>query len=193
MARSDVLTLVDTFSLSVADATESGIYYDEIVRELGFSEVLTSTEVQSVSAQQGTLTLAPDTIRALEMYSSAVGKLDTTNTNALRAIYGNSWKRLGGTTVAYSQDEENDNTVRLAPVSANPITMTIVRTDARTDVPVWLELPIALEILSREMSRESDHQDVKFAVACAKVGQLLFNLLGVMLSNKPMEKRSGSN
>lgn len=188
MSRSDVITLVDDLALGVTNATEVGIFYDEVVRELGFTELLTSTEVKPMTVGQATVQFATDTIRSLELYTDRSGKLDRTTVNAVKAVYNNQWKSLSGTPIAYCQDQENDNTVRLVPAPDAPITITIIRVDSRLDVPVWLELPIALEVLSREMSRESAYQDVKFAVACARLARLLFDMLGIMLG--PEEKKS---
>lgn len=179
MARSDVLTLVSDFGLSVTDATEVGVLYDEVVRELGFTEVLTSVEVQAVGAGQTTVVFATDTIRSLELYSSQRGKLDRSTANAARTIFGNSWRQQVGPPVMYVQDQEDDNTVRLVPIPTAPLSVSVIRVDARTDVPVWLELPLALEIVSRELSRESDHQDTKFAAGAAQLGRLLFSMLDV--------------
>lgn len=189
MSRSEIITLVDDFSLGVSDATEVGVLYDEVVRELGFLEVLTSREDQVVVAGQGTVTLAVDTIRSLEIYSSEVGKLDRTTAQAMQAVLGNSWRSERGTTVAYVQDQENDNTVRLVPVPDAGMVVSVIRTDARLDVPVWLELAVAMEVLSREMGRESGHQDVMFAGAAAQVGRFLFGLLGVDFGSVVRERR----
>lgn len=188
MAKDDVLTLVTDFSLNVADADETDVLYDEVVRELGFLEVLTSTETQVVEDHQAVVVLATDTIRLLELYSSEGGRLDSTTVNMVRAILGNNWRDQVGYPRAYVQDQENDNTVRLVPKPVAPLQVTAIRSDSRTDVPVWLELPLALEILSREMSRESDHQDIAFGAACAQFSRLLFNILGVSF-NAQEEKR----
>jgi hypothetical protein len=182
MAKADVVTLVSDFSGSVTDAVEVGVLYDEVVKELGFVELLTSVEVQNVGAGQDTLEFATDTIRSLEVYSDQVGKLDRTTAHALRAIFGNGWRGLKGTTVAYVQDQENDNTVRLVPIPEGPMSVSVVRVDSREDVPIWLELPIAFEVLNREMGRESNHQDVKFAALSGEVGKLLLSLLGIAFS-----------
>lgn len=182
MAKADVLTLVDDFSLSIADSDETTVLYDEVVRELGFAEVLTSTEVQTLVAKTEVLTFEDDTLRALEVHTGDVGRLDRTRTNSVRGVFGNSWRDLVGTTRAYVKDHEDEQSVRLVPKPAEALDVTVIRTDRRDDVPLWLELPVALEVLSREMSRESDHQDVTFSTAAARLSRLLFALLGIELS-----------
>ena len=185
MAKSDVVTLVDNLSLSVTDATEVGVLYDEVVRELGFMELLTSVEVQQVDGGQATVVLEDDTVMALDVYTSDGGRLDRTSTNAVKAVFGNQWRHLVGSPVAYVKDHEDENVIRLVPTPSGSEVVTIIRTDARDDVPVWLELPLALEVLSREMARESNHQDVKFAAAASGLARMLFQLLGVAFTGTP--------
>lgn len=186
LSRSDVITLVDDLSLSVTNSTEVGVLYDEIVRELGFAEVLTSTEVHNIDAGQSVLEFEMDTIRSLEMYSSQVGRLDKASEVAVRAVYGNGWRGMKGVTRAYVQDQQDESSVRLVPIPSAPFTITVIRVDRRLDVPHWLELPLSLEILSREMMRESDHQDMKLAMSSTKLGRLIFALLGVNVAQKEM-------
>lgn len=185
MAKADVVTLVDDLSLSITDSTEVGVIYDEVVRELGFLELMTSTETHALDAGEATVTFEDDAVMALELFTASGGRLDRTTTNAIRSVYGNQWRNLVGTPLAYVKDHEDENVVRLVPVPSAPETVTIVRTDARDDLPVWLELPVALEVLGREMARESDHQDVKFAAASSQLGRILFQLMGVALPGAP--------
>ena len=190
MAQADVLTLVDDISLGQANAAEAAVFYAEIIRELGFVEVLTGTETISVTAFNGNYTLATSTIMALEFYSTR-GFLTKSDTPGLKSIFGSSWRNRTGSPVAVTMEDENNNSFSLVPIPQESDTLTVICTETRTDVPTWLELPLALEILSREYLRESDHQDVEFSSMCKQLADLAFNLVGVKYRGEETERDSG--
>lgn len=181
MAQADVLTLVDDLSLGQANATEAAIFYAEIIRELGFFELLTSTETIVQQADVNTYELATSTIMDMEYYNST-GFLTKADGKGLGSVFGSDWRNRKGSPIAISQDQEDESAFRLVPAPLNDDTITIIRTETRTDVPSWLELPIAFEILSREFQRESDHQDTELATTCKLTATLLFNLVGVTIN-----------
>lgn len=188
MAKADVLTLVDDLSLGQANATEAAIFYDEIIRELGFVEVLTGTETITVHAGTNSYSLASDTIRALEFYNTA-GFLTKSVYSGLGSIFGSSWRTRTGSPLAVTVEDENNNSFSLVPSPNYDDTLTVIRTETRTDVPVWLELPIALEILSREFLRESDHQDIEFSSLSKQIATISFNMVGVYLNAQETKQR----
>lgn len=179
MAKADVLTLVTSLSLGQDNATETAIFYDEIIREMGFLDVLTSTETIPIVSGVSVYTVAADTIRSIEFHSGNYGFLTKTDGKGLGSIFGAEWRNRVGSPIAVSMDEEDDDAFRLVPIPDATDTLTIIRTDRRDDVPVWLELPLAFEILSREFSRESDHQDIDFSTATRAISNLLFIMVGV--------------
>lgn len=178
MAKADVLQLVTDLGVTTVDQTEIGIFYDEVVRELGFNEILTGTELVPVKAGNPEYILVEDTMRALEFHANG-GRLDPIDITSLQSVFGVGWRTRTGTPLGYTQEEENEKTFRLVPSPTQDDTITVIRTEARTDVPVWLELPIALDVLGREYQRESDHQDVAFAQIARQLSLLLFKLVGV--------------
>lgn len=179
MAQADVLTLVSDLSLGQASATEAAVYYAEIIRELGFREVLTGTEQIAVTAGQPFYSLATSTILALEFQNKS-GFLAKSDSKGLAALFGSGWRNKTGSPLAIERTFEDEDTFRVVPAPNHEDTITVIRTETRTDVPVWLELPIAFDILSREFMRESDHQDVEFSGTCVMIAKLLYNLVGVM-------------
>jgi hypothetical protein len=191
VAQADVLTLVDDLSLGQANATEAAIFYAEIIRELGFIELLTGTETIAVHAGTSSYTLATDTIRALEFYNTS-GFLTKAAYRGLGALFGSSWRNRTGSPLAVTVEDENNNSFSLVPSPNYDDTLTVIRTETRTDVPVWLELPIAMEILNREFLRESDHQDIEFAGLAKMIANLLFNLVGVFFNAQETSQRDSS-
>lgn len=189
MAQADVLTLVDDLSLGQANATEAAVFYAEIIRELGYLELLTSTETIAQQAHVNTYELASSTIMDIEYYNST-GFLTKADGKGLGSVFGADWRNRTGSPVAISLDQEDESSFRLIPGPINDDTITVIRTETRTDVPVWLELPIAFEILSREFLRESDHQDTELATICKLTATVLFNLVGVTINAQETSKRS---
>lgn len=182
MSRSDVLTMVSDLCLAQSDATEVGVLYDEIVRELGFYDVLVGTETIAVAAGTATYPLAAENMRVLEV-DALTGRLDRASGSALRAVYGAGWQQRSGTPVAFTSEDEDSHVLRLVPVPLRADTLTVIRAETRVDVPYWLELGIAFEILHREFMRESDHQDVEFAGVARGIANLLLALVGVEVGN----------
>lgn len=179
MAKTDVISLVTSIALSADDTTETNIFYDEIVRELGFFDVLTGTQTVNVTANTAVYGIDSDTILSREFNSVNNGFLTKSDGTGLGALFGSDWRNQTGTPLAVSMDQEDDDAFRLVPSPNSDDTVTIIRTETRTDVPIWLELPITFEILSREFLRESDHQDVQFASVCVGISSFLFKMVGV--------------
>lgn len=178
MAKADVLGLVTEFCLGLASGDEASRYYDEIVREIGLSEVLTGVDVQAIATDEPEHTNQADTIRILELHTGDYGRLDRTDQQSVESFRA-TWRVGSGSPNAFIQSNINEDTLRLIPVPSKPDTLSTIRTEYREDVPVWLELPIAFEIMSREFFRESDHQDLTLAIAAAGAATILFDLLGM--------------
>jgi len=100
------------------------------------------------------------------------------------------WRDDRGDPVAWVQAEETTEQIRVAPMpdvgsaaftydsnthlgAAFPANaLSVVATETRIDYPGWLDLPLALLVLAREFSRESDHRDPAFAGACEQLGRV---------------------
>lgn len=183
MARADVLQLVQDFTLAQADATEAGVFYDELVRELGFYEFVTGTESISVISNTPSYKVAEDTIRVLEVIDDVHGRLDRIDGRSLRSVFGASWRLRLGSPLAHTATDEDSDTVRLVPIPLQPSTLTIIRTESRVDMPVWLELGLAFEIIHRDFIRESAHQDIAFAQVARNIANALFSMVGLEIRN----------
>lgn len=178
MSKSEVLTLVSDLALGADNSTETSIIYDEVVRELGFLEVLTGTETISTASGTATYQVANDNVQSLE-YHSSQGVLTQAEGTGLASVFGASWRNRTGTPLAVTTDMESREVFRLVPIPDFADNLTIIRTEFRQDVPEWMEIAIAFEVLSREFSRESDHQDMVFAETCRAFAGILFNMLGI--------------
>lgn len=56
--------------------------------------------------------------------------------------------------------------------------LALLATAKVADMPVWMDLPLALSLLVREYSRPSPHMDPGFAEGCKSLGTLLASMVG---------------
>lgn len=73
----------------------------------------------------------------------------------------------------------------LDPTATDPgsAAFTFVYTEARTDVHPEEELALALEILCREFSRDSDHTDRTLAQSCRTLSGILFRMIALAVTD----------
>lgn len=181
MSKADVLALVDELVLKPDTSGDAERFYDDVIRELGFREYLCSTRVQTVQAGAPNYTIAADTIRVLESHLDQTGRLDPVKGRTLRATYGAEWRARTGSPYHLTRTDTSSNVVRLFPIPDCDSLLTFIRTFTPDDVPYWLELPIALEVTSRLLIRESANQDIDFATQAKRLASLMFILLGLPL------------
>lgn len=175
--KADVLALAQTLALDVADDDEISQYYDEIVRELAFREIIVATNIIEVQAGAPFYSFSDDNINTLEIHHSQTGRLSPENGNALRASQGPDWRVKRGSVSAFTQDQTSTDNFRLFPIPTSPGELTIIQTVEVDEILEYLELPIALEICHREFMRESGHQDVEFAIMAHGLSKFFLNLV----------------
>ena len=178
MARADVIALAQDLG-KFGDATSISDYYDEIVRELGLFELLVDPVPIGVDVELAAYQMPVPVIRTLELISDRYGTLNPVDRVTLRSVHGTGWTHRVGNPVAFTQEEQSDNAFRLFPIPDQADELTALVTGTRIDLPYWLELPVALEIVFREYSRESDHQDIEFARTAGLLAQLMFTLVEI--------------
>ena len=208
MAKADVLQRVDDLSVSQADQTAAGKLYDEAVFDLGRQDWLTNVAVLFSSNGVGTYTPPSQAIRILgiffeDTFMSSVGirELDSINrgwrdelgfpiamvvdreTGKDFRLYpkpdvttpaGSGSQQLGLMTLGEGQ------LGGLVPLDGSfpSYGISIFYTEKREDVLSYMELPVALAVLVREFSRESDHKDATFAGLCIEMAAHLFSMIG---------------
>ncbi len=205
MAKADVLALVDLLagtrsdSESLATATTRSAYYDEAVSEHGLiREGAMDAEFVAVTNGTATYTFPTDAVRVLAWIFDAT-TLRPTNRRALEA-YDSEWRTRRGTPQSFTMQDEDARTVRLVPVpdaagqaisTSTPFAdvfpdgnLTAIYTDGGDDHPVWDELWLALDVLSREFARDSDHIDTEFATAAGQLATVVRILVGYPVPEK---------
>lgn len=179
-SKTQVLSLVSWLSAGLADATTSGYFYDEVLRELAHDPRAWCTEI--ASQDTGTIANTSDPSRF------EVRQADLVTGKLLAVFYGGrqlsevsrpellalnpAWTDEVGEPYLFTRDEEDQGVLRLyprprvLPVTGGNLDLAVedfpivLYTDVSSTIPTLLALPIALLILSREFERESNHRDL---------------------------------
>lgn len=194
MSQSDVLSLCQELCTNQADATAIIKYYDEIVADLGRGEWLIVAEILSTTADTFEYD-PPSNIADLKAVLYDDRWLYKENLRALEAVNPH-WRDERGTPRAYVLEDESNHKFRLypkpdrnskdfVPIFGSPLgldfpeySVVVLMTELRTDLPPWLEMPVAWEILAREFARESDHMDLSFAKIAKQISQKMLEMVG---------------
>lgn len=185
MAKADVLQLVTDISDGLADATLDDTYYADVVLEMAASPDTTLIGMATsfiTPPADGVYTVpTTDATYLLEVLFDGMELMRATVAEA--TMYDPDYVRHSGTPLSWIEEHEDFLKVRLVPRPAlAPVDgVTFIYGEARTDVHADEELAVALEVLAREMSRDSDHTDKTFAQAARSLSTLCFQLLGLAL------------
>lgn len=197
MARADVITLVQAIANQQADATTVQRFYDDIAYDLAVREIVTNVSLVAVVAGTASIALPTAAIDILAAFYddrilSIERPMDMAYTN------GEQWRDISGPPLAIIREGESARSFTLFPNPDRPSdpslfihgaplgvdfpneSVTLIHTEKRDNLPIWLELPVAFLILEREFNRESDHKDVNFAAACKEMAILLFQMVEVV-------------
>jgi hypothetical protein len=212
MSKADVLQLVADLSRGLADQSAAGYFYDDVVLDLSKSTVLTEATLISATSGTAAYTAPAEAVDTLGVFWDD-NQLSKTPLRDLETVNPN-WRDASGVPRAYVTEAVSDLSFILYPTPevsskdfiflfGSPLgldfpsySIGVVHTVAPQDVPTYLEMVVALEIMAREFARESDHRDLETAKICKRladlymavmltknVGQLVisYDLLGDML------------
>lgn len=191
--KADVLALASDLSVGQGDAATPPAIYDEVVLALRARPLLVGFTLLEHDADNAIYD-APEA--ALELLAVIYDdrQLAQMDADAMESVQIN-WRDRRGAPQAFVTETEGDRRFRLYPVpdtasaTASFVTglpfgvdypgysIAVLATEARLDLPAWLELPVALDLLGREFSRESGHRDPIFAGACAQLAALLLDMV----------------
>lgn len=136
---------------------------------------------------------APWGVRILAVFLDDV-MLSLTTRKCLEAI-SPDWRDHRGMPIAFTTSEQEPRAFRVYPTPQDASaaqsfilgapfgveypagTLCVLHTDYRTELPPWMDLPIAFAVLWREFSRDSDHKDAMFAQACKTLGDLAYGMV----------------
>lgn len=195
MSKASVLVLVNDLTLGASsDATIIGNYYDRVVEDLARFPWLTTISLVPLTANVSEYVLDTAQAKIIAMFYDGrqLSRLTRTQVEGLNR----HWRNEYGIPHSYIVDDEFNKTFALYPIPkldskaqtfphSQPFgqdfpayTLLVIHTGTRTDLPTWLELPVALEVAARDMERESNHRDLEWAARARTLSQLLFQLVG---------------
>lgn len=187
MSRADVIALAQTLGTEV-DAVLLDRYYDEGLISIGDTDVsvrLTLIPVTNGVARYAIEAAHPATVRIRAAFFGS-RELTRTNLIALGAV-ALTWSTATGTPRNYIEEHEDHLFINLhpapnatsaawSPVNGEPFgadyptDQLIVLTSDAEDPPMWLDLPLALSILARDLAHASSRTDPAVVQACLALG-----------------------
>lgn len=193
MAEADVLYLVNLLSNGQADPTVTPDLYFDIVAQWGDGPELLTNASQVAINPTTEFQIPSSIINVIGMIydDRELGELTLRELEMLNP----EWRNATGKPSSYTNVAESAKTFALYPtprvatspmlgVSGEPLgadyptnSIAVIHTEQRQDVMYYLELPLALLILEREFSRESDHRDTDFAQLAGDFGRALLTIL----------------
>lgn len=184
------MALVSSLSNSQSDPLTSERFYDEVVLDLAQLPILVDATVVStghnVHGDPDESDPLPEVVtRPLQwFYADAI--LNEATSGEL-AQWEYNWRNMHGTPYVVYRADVGARRFRMVPLpdhdskpfvflGGQPLgvdysenAVAIIHTTAPTDLPEYLDLPVAYFILAREFARESDHQDMGYSQACAQL------------------------
>lgn len=193
MSQATVQALVNLLSNGQYDSTLFPVLYADVINELGDRNWLTSAVPVAFTENSANVNLPAQLLNILCLiYDNTV--LSDLSLRELEAIkYG--WRNVKGSPIAFTREALTTKSVQIFPVptQTSPLIVPVhglptgedyqpgnglvIQSENRTDALPYLDIPIALKYLYREYMRESDHQDMSFAMLCGKLGDFLFGAL----------------
>lgn len=196
MSHTDVINIAQSYAFGLAGTGEIETYYDDMMVDAGRWGI--STECRLLETVRGTAEYAfpADSVREYAIFYDDI-MLSRMELRDLEAIFGPLWRQRQGRPAAYVMQDMPEHQVRIAPtpdaasvdfsfIFGAPVgrdfparSLGVILSVTRQNLPAWLDLPLALSILSREYERESAHRDMAFAAASRGMAtQLLALVLG---------------
>jgi len=183
MTRANVITFVNLLAHGKGDTDLMPEAYDDALDRLGRSSS-PFVETEAFTPEDGTAEYSyPTKAVALLAVFHGANQLLEASSKELEA-YDEDWRDADeGTPIAFSFYERDADKVLLFPTPDTTAASggTFLFSENRTtDIPNWLVLPLAFEILAEEFAYPSDHQDTEFASMCAEMGQILKAFTGML-------------
>jgi len=196
----------DAYNAYVGDENRMSEYFDEVITELAKSLSAPFMDATQIRALDSTSVYSyPTGAERLEAVFFDTQQLSKTNVNELEAL-SSAWRTDEGTPFAWTQDRTTARTFQIYPMpDANGDTLpgtlvwgstfpsddlALIYTESReNDLADWAALYVAYSVLSREFSRISDHQDIRFSKLCDAVASLTASIAGIPTAAKASSKK----
>jgi hypothetical protein len=193
MSQASVLSLAMQIANSQQQSPQTENYYTDAMADLAKQAIFNTVSIIGTTAGIAEYALPATTSKILGVLYDDV-MLSEVHLRELEAV-DPQWRDTHGRPRAWTQDEVSKLSLRLfpIPVTSNPAPvfpnaaplgidypidcLVVLHSEIRADLPPWMDLPMALGVLSREFARDSPHMDEPFAKACQDAAQLLFAMV----------------
>jgi hypothetical protein len=202
MPKADVLQLVADLTNGLADQTNASQIYSDLITELGRDSSWTMVRVQAFAGVAGEGDYQPSALGVtdiVDILSVLYDGRHLARSDVAEAKYYDRYFRvhLGRPRVWIEQDAPREGfqlypIPSLSSVTAGPYDPTthalaegdvvVVYTHDPSVLPnchLEEELAVALEVVAREMSRDSDHTDKTLAQIARTLSGMLFQMVGI--------------
>lgn len=174
MSKAGALQFVTDLSLGQIDSSVSDKFFDDVIFDLSKDRWFTATLDADISENQELFSLTDNVIGVIAVFFD--GRILFEASERELEFQSPHWRSEKGLPVAYSAENEDDRSFRFYKMPDFAGKLTILHTEKVSEIPDWMELPVAFAILKKEFSRESSHQDFLFSDLCGQLSELLFSL-----------------
>ncbi len=193
MSKASVLALAQELANTQASATNLDQFYDDVVKDVAQQALFNVIEIMDAPAGQAVYVKPDRTSQLLGVFFDDT-MLSLVTLRELEATRP-QWRDSVGRPVAYLIEDLGHDEFQLYPApvtTGDPVvpvhgapfgldypanTIAVLASEIREDMPDWLDLPLALIVLSREFARPSPHMDKTFAAACRQLGTLFLSMV----------------
>lgn len=197
--RADIIALAQTLGLASTDAVLLDKYYDEALIALGAaSEVKLEATIIAVTSGVARYQVQAADADAVRIVAAFFDDRELLRSDLVQLeAFDHLWQATFGTPLTYLEEHEEPNliTIRLypAPNATSPAAvmapdpfgtdypdgrLVVLTSDRMAAAPEWLDYPLALGILARDLQHSSAYRDPSMAEAVTKLGELARTLGG---------------
>ena len=189
LTQDNIVDLANTIGGTTGSTASMNIYYDEIMQGLGagLNPPLVETTVFAISSGTASYTWPSTACSVLGIFFKTASGTTQVSKQVLPAgrieleSLDGAWRQTTGEIQVFYSGEDTQRSFRFYPVPSVDSTGTLIMGVASSaDVPDYMGLYVALEILKREFAKPSAHQDKQFSKAAGDVAQLFGMLIGVV-------------
>ena len=195
MPKASVLSLVTDLGGAQAQSPQTERLYDDLMQTVAGGALFNVVTLLPVTAGTAEYTLPAPGVKLAGVFYDQ-GMLSRARKRDLEAV-DPAWRDRRGHPAAFIIDDLSRRTFRLypQPVQTNtafifsvgapfgidhPVdAVAVIHSVAKSDLPVWLDLPLALLLIGREFGRDSDHRNPEFAQACQAIGKALLDMVAI--------------
>jgi hypothetical protein len=191
--KEDVLALAQALANMQASPTTLDQMYDDAMLDVAGQALFNVVELVAATPGQAVYPRPLGMTDILTVFYDD-SMLSLVTLRELEATHPD-WRSRQGRPVAWLIEDQSNDEFRLYPAplrAPDPViplhgapfgldyprdTIAVLGSQARRDLPDWLDLPLAFLVVAREFSRASPHADKAFSAVCRQLGGLYLGMV----------------